>query len=382
MTVNEVISNFMQNAKEKLGNDVSAVAKAVTYISELMRSDAGPRGIRPSMTEVLSSSDAGILFPRAVSDVLLRSREPMMIGQTLLAKTVQVDKVRSISIPALGAIRAADIPELATYPEQYPSFVQHASEIKLVKSGTMVKISDEVIEGSQWDIMGIMLEQAGRALARWKEEKIFREFSTYGHAVYDNSSTNPALWTNGRAFDQSRNYSVTFDDMIDLLAAVVAHKYVPTDLVVHPMMWAVFAKDPVIRNIAYHQGQIGQSVWTNKPDFNQQAIIPWGVTYNVSPFTAFTSNSTLSTGPASGLAACDYGDIYCIDRNAAMLILQGMPPGIEEFRDPMIDAQSMKIRETYGLGVLDGGRAVAVIKNARVAQNWAPHQTVLSVTPS
>jgi len=382
----ESVTQFKENTSEALtgskeGN-LKELAACITFLSELMRTDNRLRGPRPDMRELLQSSDASVLFPKVVSDILIRPTEPLMVGQTLLARTIQADNVRSLQIPALGAMRAFDVPENAQYREQTPAFVDHQTEVKVGKVGLVVRITDEVIEDSMWDVVGLMLEQAGYALARFKEEKIFTAFTTYGHAVFDNDGVTPAGWTTGKAFDQTRNFSVTFDDMIDLMAALNAHGHVPTDLIVHPMAWAIFAKDPVIRNIAYHQGQMGATIWTQAPTFNQQANLPWAVNYQVTPFVPYTQSETLSTGPASGLGACDVTDIYAIDRNNALVILQRDQVGTEDFREPLRDVQAMKVRERYGVGVLNGGRSVAVLKNARITQNWAPHQTVLSVTPS
>jgi hypothetical protein len=334
------------------------------------------------MEEALRAADVSILFPKVISDVLLRPKEPLMIGQALLARTIQVDNVRSIEFPVMGAIRAFDMTDVGEYREQLPAFTEHLTEIKVNKVGTMISLSEDLIKDSMWDLLALYVEAAGFAMMRRKEEKIFLEFQAHGHKVFDNSSTDSTMWTNGKSYSQARNFSATFDDFIDAMGALVSHEYIPTDIIMHPLAWAVFAKDPILRNIMYTQGQIGQSVWTSKPDFDQTVNVPWNVAYQVSPFVPFTLNGTFTTGPASSLPATNITDIYIVDRNHSVLILQRDPMETEEFKDPRRDILNLKVRERYGVGTLNGGRSAAVISNVRLEQNWSPINTYLNVTPS
>jgi HK97 family phage major capsid protein len=354
----------------------------VEVMKKLMDGRAKHNMPRISMSEALRAADASILFPKVISDVLLRPKEPLMIGQTLLSRTINVDNVRSVEFPTMGAIRAFDIGDTGEYREQLPAFTEHITEIKVNKSGLKIGISEDVIADSMWDLLALYVEAAGYAMLRHKEEKIFLEFQAKGHKVFDNSSTNSAAWTHGKTIGQAANYSVTYDDFIDAMGALVANEYVPTDIIMHPLAWAVFAKDPILRNVMYTQGQVGQSIWTTKPDFDQTANVPWQVAYQVTPFVPFTMAGTLSTGPASGLAACNYTDIYVVDRNNSVVILQKDPMSTDEFEDPNRDIKMMKVKERYGVGSINGGRASAVIANVRLEQNWSPQLVVGTVTPS
>lgn len=362
--------------------DSKKLATGIELMSNFMKTDGSYRGPRIEMTEALQSADASILFPKVISDVLLRPKEPLMIGQTLLSRTIQIDNVRSIEFPTMGALRAFEIGEGQPYHEQFPSFAEHMVELKVKKHGLTVGVTEEIIKNSMWDMLSILVESAGYAMLRLKEEKIFNEFTDKGHAVFNNLLTTPAAWTNGRGSDQVRNYSVTFDDLIDSMGALVSHEYVPTDFVMHPLAWVIFAKDPILRSVMLTQGQIGNSVWSSKPDFNQQHNMPWNVQYQVSPFIPMTLNGTLATGPASGLGACNITDIYVIDRQNSCVVLQREPMEVDEFDDPLRDIKQMKIREYYDVKTINGGRATCVLKNARLVQNFAPQLAVYSVTPA
>ncbi|MBJ7939599.1 hypothetical protein JDS73_32070, partial [Bacillus cereus] len=58
--------------------------------------------------------------------------------------------------------------------------------VKGGKPGMVVRATDEMINASQWDVIGILVRKAGEAMARLKEEKIFTQFSKHGKIVFDN----------------------------------------------------------------------------------------------------------------------------------------------------------------------------------------------------
>lgn len=359
-----------------------------TLLNHGYRASEAPR---ITITEALQSADASILFPRAIADTLMRGREPMMIGQTVLAKTIQVDNVRSFEFPVVGALRAFDIGETQEYPEQSPAFSRNYIEIKVTKSGLAFAISEEIIRDSMWDVLGYMIEAAGYALMRHKEQKIFKEAIDKAHPVYDNSVNDQNFWTHGMGADGKYNYTVHFDDLIDALGALVAHEYVPTDIVMHPLSWVVLAKDPILRAQFLHGGQIGQTVWRNMPTFDQSANLPWAINYVVTPFMPIKLRTKL-TGHSGGgatspwpnpqnLPDANISDILIVDRNNGILILQREPMSMDDFEDWRRDATMMKFKERYGVAALNQGRGMTVIKNVRLDTNYAPVITVRQVSP-
>jgi len=343
---------------------------------------------RVTISEALQSADASLLFPRAIADTLMRGREPMMIGQTVLAKTIQVDNVRSFEFPVVGALRAFDIGETQEYPEQSPAFSRNFIEIKVTKSGLMFSISEEIIKDSMWDILGYMIEAAGYALMRHKEQKIFNEAVNKAHPVYDNDVNDSNFWTHGMGVDGKYNYTVHFDDLIDALGALVAHEYVPTDIVMHPLAWVVLAKDPILRAQFLHGGQIGQTVWRNMPTFDQSANLPWAINYVVTPFIGIKLRTKLSGHTGSGTAYpnpstlpdANISDILIVDRNNGILILQREPMSMDDFEDWRRDATTMKFKERYGVAALNQGRGMTVLRNVRLDTNYAPVITVRQVS--
>lgn len=377
-----VVGKLESEYKAKFGDNYSRenVARSAAVLAEQLKPTSSNK-VRMPMTEALRSDDASVLFPRVISDTLLRPREPWMIGQALIAKTVYLDNVKSVEFPVLGALRASVVGEGQEYPDQILPATKQVIDLKTQKHGLKVSITKEMIEDSMWDIVALHIEAAGYALARHKEELIWNEFSTVGHKVFDNNGTDSNGYTTGKDIHQASNYSVAFNDFIFTMGALVSQGYTPTDIIMHPLAWAVFATDPIIRNVMYTQSQIGQTVWTSPPMFDQQANVPWNLSYQVSPFCPLAYGAQL-TGPGSGLAATNITDIYVVDRNHAAIILQRDDPSVDTFEEPLRDLQSMKISERYTVGTVNEGRAVAVLSNVRLETNWAPYNAFYSVTPS
>ena len=338
---------------EKIGSLLEEHKQQVELIKRLLTTSPNTKDLpKIPITEALHSADASILFPKAISDVLLRPREPMMIGQQYLARTIQVDNVRSLEFPVMGAIRAFDMSETQEYPEQSAAFAQHFTEVKVNKVGLRVDIAEEVIRDSMWDVLGLYIEAAGFAMMRHKEEKIFNTALDYGHVVYDNDVNDRNFWTHGMGADGKYNYTVTFDDLIDALGALVAHEYVPTDIIMHPLGWVVWAKDPVLRAQFLTGGQIGQTVWSSLPQFDQNINMPWNINYVVTPFQSITLQSKL-TGHSGGGEQSPYPNpsslpntnithITIIDRNSAILVLQREPMEMDNFEEWRRDTRAIK----------------------------------------
>ena len=94
-----------------------------------------------------------------------------------------------------------------------------------------------------------------------KEEKIFREFSRHGHAVFDNDITAvnrpdltndqvKALHTTGRDINGQFNNTMSTEDFIDTVITLMANGMVPTDVLMHPLAGRYSAKNEYVSALA------------------------------------------------------------------------------------------------------------------------------------
>lgn len=318
-----------------------------------------PKDKLVSVSEALTTQDASILIPRVITGLMREAAEPNYIGSSLLQQ-VRLTEGRSIEFPSIGAMRAHDIGETQSYLEETVDFQLHRTqEVKVGKSGMIVRVTDEMIRDSQWDVIGILVRKAGEAMARLKEEKIFLQFSKHGHIVFDNDIREKyeEAGTTGYDIEGNLNNTMSTEDMIDLFIAVMANGFTPSDIIMHPLTWSVFFKNDLLQSLSY--GALGGSQITNlsiTPD-QVQGRIPFSININFTPFAPFNYESKKF-------------DMYVVDRNNIGILLVKDPLSTEQFNDPMRDIQSIKVKERYGIGVLNEGKAVATARNLAFEKSY------------
>lgn len=313
--------------------------------------------LRVTIREAFASPDAPILFPKVISRTLKEAAEPQALITPLLS-TVRLGKGRSLEFPAVNAIQAAEIAEGQEYPEQALAFAKQI-EGKVSKKGVKVAFTEEVIADSLWDIVGLHVRAAGRAMARLKEQIALKRFAGAATIVFDNDDA-AVDDTTGTDIDGADNQTLTWDDVVDLAAVLMAENHVPTDFILHPLMWSLFLKDSI-----FHMG--GSSypgAWNygvSSKDAVANGTAPLGLNVLVSPFVSFTAKS--GSTPAKS-------DVFLIDRNEVGVMLVKDDMSTDEWNDPTRDIRTMKMKERYDIVMLGDGEGITVAKGVRLARNY------------
>lgn len=312
---------------------------------------------RVTIKEAFASPDAAALFPKVISRTLKEAAEPQLLVTPLLS-TVRLGKGRSLEFPAVNAIQASEIPEGQEYPEQALAFAKQI-EGKVSKKGVKLAFTEEVIADSLWDIVGMHVRAAGRAMARLKEQIALSRFKDAATIVFDNDSGSYDD-TTGRGIDGAFNKTITWDDIVDMAAVLMAENHVPTDFILHPLMWSIFLKDSI-----YQVGGSKDSVtWGYRPQSREgtvNATAPMGLNVIVSPFVSFTAKS--GSTPAKS-------DIFLIDRNEVGTLLVKDDMSTDQFDDPSRDIRQMKMKERYDIVMLGDGEGITVAKNVSLTRNY------------
>lgn len=359
-------------------------------------------GKNVKIEDALSVPDAPLLMPKVISNVVREAAEPLLVGTSLLQR-INYSYGQTITFPAVGAMTAADIAEGQEYPEQRLAMGGATVTAQIGKSGLAVKVTEEMIRYSQWDVIGLHLRAAGRALARHKEVKIFNMIRSLGVVVFDNANPNVSMKgvTTGRALDGSANGSITMDDIFDCFAQVMTQGFMPDTLLMHPLTWVMFVKDPTLRAFAQTAGggtffanwtgQVNQQYAANAnqgglgigagqniaeggnaagltaspltsyhPQMNSAPVLPSYLGMNfrivVSPYVPFDPRRKLT-------------DIYMFDSSELGAYIVDEELTTEEFSDPKVEMRKIKLRERYALAILNEGQGIAVMKNVKVIAN-------------
>ena len=315
---------------------------------------------RVTIKEAFGSPDAPILFPKVINRTLREAGEPVALVTPLLS-TVRV-KQRSMEFPAINAIQAGEIPEGQEYPEQQLAFIKQV-EGKITKKGVKVAFTEEVINDSQWDIMGLRVRAAGRAMARLKEQIALTRFKDAASIVFDNDSGSYDD-TTGRDINGTLNLTVTWDDIVDMAAVLHSENHAPTDLILHPLMWPLFLKSAPMH--VPGAPTLGWNTTVSSKEGVANSTAPLGLNVILSPFVSFTAKSGAT--PAKS-------DLFLIDRNDIGTLMVRDDLSVDEWNDPTRDIRSLKLKERYDIVCYGDGENVTVAKNVRLAPNYDVYVT-------
>ena len=346
---------------------------------------------RTTIQEGLMSTDVVQLIPKVIEGQLREAAEPEYLA-TRFMNVVHVDGGSSVTyvIPVVGEIHASEVSEGGRYPEDGVDFntVENGQlEIRVKKIGLKVMISEEAISDSTWDIYGINVRKMGQAMARYKEQWCFRLFSSHGHVIFDNNLREqmPEAGTNGHGQDGALNDTMNIEDFINMVLALMSQDQTPTDIIMHPLCWAIFARNAMIGN--------GMTYGA----FGGQQVHPWGATQGTPGFAGLAAEEgpqkyILSPEQTQGRLPMPLSisfspfvnfdkvnkrfDMYCIDRSNVGVIAMKEGLSTDNWTDPERDIRLLKVKERYGVGILDHGRGIAVARNLAVAPTYPVPPTV------
>ena len=350
---------------------------------------------RVTVQETLTSTDTVKLIPKVIEGQLREAAEPQYLA-TRFMKKVKVDQGNSAVyvIPVVGEIYASEVAEGGRYNESSVDFntLENGTyEIRVKKIGVKASITEEAITDGAWDIMGINVAKMGRAMARYKEEWCFNSFSQHGHIVFDNElrAQMPEAGTSGMAADGSYNDTLSVEDFIDLVLAIMGNNHNPTDVIMHPLTWIVFARNSMIGNgltygalggtqihpwgatqgtpgFAGLSADMGPQKYILKPEQVQNRL-PMPMRINFSPFVRFDKKKKKF-------------DMYILDAAEVGIIAEKEALTTDNWTDPERDIRLLKCKERYGVGILDNGKGICVARNIAVAPSYPEAPKVQIIT--
>lgn len=337
-----------------------------------------------ALVDAMSSPDAAVLIPKVMSEIMREAVEPQLV-LTSLFRRIRFSAGPSVSFPAMSAMSGVkDMAEGEEYPELMGPRFAGVVNITMGKVGCKVRITEEILRWSQWDIMNMLITGAGKAMARHKEVKCANLISDSAKVSFDND--NPANSdhgkTTGRAIDGTGNGTLRLDDLFTVYADLVNDGFIPNTLIMNALGWLIFARDATMRAFGFlHGGPLFRTAqgapgldpsW--KPNLNKHpsaselslsstrfvdvpALFPVPLTIVVSPFVNFdtTNNKT---------------DIFMVDREELGLMVVDEDLMTDSFDDPHRDIRLVKFRERYGLATLNEGLAIRKIANVSTAKGY------------
>lgn len=367
--------------------------------------------VKFEIKDALSTADTPLLLGQIYTEVLQDLIQLRTIGDKLV-QTIRHDDVlgESTSFKWVGAGNIPDV-ERAENGE-YPEFTIAVGKVATVRAqfmqrGLTVKVSAEDIKYSRWDIIRAHIMQAGLALSRAKEASIFSVFNDAGAVVFNNEdpmnggvgSNEPVISVKGRGNGRNRygvlNGSLTYEDYVDMVAAMLANGYSPNVMLVHPLALPIFQKDPIMRHVGFVNGNpeayLNSGLQTHNA-YKNGTVDTWrqqgrkangnGQTltdFDIETISTVTPNLP-SYHPLSGLtiiasymvpynAVNKTTSLILIDTSASAILNEQVPLKVDTWEEYSREQFVVRIKESYSVDVIDEGRGIAVAKNIPLVAN-------------
>lgn len=346
-----------------------------------------------SIKETIMTTDIVDLVPRIIESKMIEAEDTQSVISPFFTKVQAGNTNGTVVVPIIGELQAHEVAEGGAYNDEaveINTLEYNSIEVRPKKIGLKVTLSEEVIMDSYWDIMEANLSRIGGAMARYKDEWCAREFSEHGHVVFDNTlaAQNPDAATTGLGEDSLPNNTLSVEDFMSMCLALMANDKTPTDVIMHPLCWLVFARNAMVGQgltfgamgamnvnpFGTTQGTGGFAGLSNNMGPQQFVLnesqarfnLPMPINVILSPRVKFDKqNKTF--------------DMYVIDRNNIGAIVQREDLSVEKWTNPEIDVRIIKAKERYGIGIMDNGKGIAVAKNISAMPSY-PRPTVVRVT--
>ena len=364
--------------------------------------------------DVFFTEDLTRFIGTTVTSIVQEAVEPELLVVPNLFKSIAYEGPgRTVEIGGVGALHAAEVPEGQEYPEADFSYGDgYIIQLGIAKHGLKLRITQEVIDDNLFDVFGMWLQMAGRALARHKEEYGIMLLNDMGITVADNGQANDDTelgHMSGRDIAGAFNGTMTANDIFDMWVYGYLRGFNYDTLLMNPLAWKVFMNDDKAREIFFSNGVIasnrqpdgsgastfgagfGGLGYKSDPygnDYNNlgtglagpnpftQNLNPLGASFNIAP-KYLPSPLKIIVSPHVGYGSSTVGgkavkvtDIMMADSQNAGLLMTKEGISMDEWADPERDIRSMKIKERWGMALLAQGKGVAVAKNVVIADNY------------
>lgn len=367
---------------------------------------------RFSLKDLVTAEDLMRFIPQTIETVVREALEPNLFIIDRLFQKVTIERGSRVQIGAIGQMEAGRVGQAGEYPERMIDMSTTGDMIAITtdKYGLKISLTEEVLQENQFDVINIWLRAAGRALARCKERAAAKLINEMGYKVLDNvtPSTSYAGVCTGRDITGTQNGSMTSSDVFELYAYLLNRGFAPDVLMMHPLAWKTFMTDVEMREVVLQASTIAQVRGAMAPNWGTshngyglrttgtgveqtsgntikgpsawtQTLNPLGAQFGMapsylpSPLQVIVTHYIPFSYGAQGIERMDTGcvcNVIMADSNNCGVIGQSEPVRTDKWIDPERDITNIKMREAWGLAVLEQGKAIAKASNVVIARNY------------
>lgn len=355
-----------------------------------------------------------------VKDALATPNGPQILGKIyteIVQGVVEVDtvgtrlvrKIRHEGIIGESTsytwIGAGNIPNVdRAQGGEYPEFGLQLGKSSVVRAqflqrGLVVKVTQEDIRYSRWDLIREHISQAALALGRAKEKLIFDTFNDAGVVIFDNNDSGALTSVKGVGDGRDRlgnkNGSLTYENFVDMQAILHTNGYNADFVLIHPLSLPIFQKDPMLRHLGFINGNPAaflNSSLTAPNAYSNGTVDTWrrqqrAASGNAQQLTEL-EQSLLSTAtpsfpsyhPLAGLTVITSNlvpfdpvarttSIILVDSSATAILNEQEELTVDSWDEMARDIIAVRLKEAYSVDIIDEGRGIAVAKNIPLVPN-------------
>lgn len=382
--ITELKESFENNNEDLLrGNEVDLSClfrpTKVGHSKESIRNEVITRRLRNevnSVKELLNSDDALQLVQPIVMGAMLDGTEPDNDIASLFP-VIRYEGRTPVEIPMVGEIEVRKVDEGNEYPMAVMDFNRYtaADRSNMIKYGARIPITEEMIEYSDWDIIGLWLRKAGRAMLRYRNRMALKAFYRNAHTLFDNLLSDSSMRTRGIGPDGSPNLSLHFQDILEMQMAQKMTGFNSTTLIMNALAWPVFVQNEMMGSFGTFQ-------------YNRNMNIPkTAQSVDVSNVEDVMRRSFpgLPTVMLSEDAPIDVEnkrfDLYVVDENeiGAYVREEDIQVPADRWSDPARDLINLKVRAKEMVVIYNDGRAITAARNIAMQPTHNTPQRVVVI---
>jgi len=368
--------------------------------------------------DLVTDKDLARFIPEAVTQVLLEEIEPASVIVDNLFTMARIQQGGSILITDTGPLVAGPIGADGEYPAQGFGLTTTGHRINLTtqKYGLMIAMQEEVLQNNNLALLSLWLRKAANALTRNREYMAMNQLLNTGIVMFDNASpTGNGMWDirnlSGRDIAGAQNGTFSLNDLMELYAYTQMEGFTMDTIVMNPLAWMTFMTDPEMREIVISNNSVvsfrpplgernrGWTALNNPLGLNWQGgtgnpamdpttalklgLNPYvrsqsmlGATFNIPP-RYFPTPLKIVISPyvplrriGSGASAKYVTDIIFAEAGEAGLFVRKEDPMTDRFADTWKEVVKVKVREEIGIGTLNQGKGIRIVKNAVIGRNY------------
>lgn len=392
-------------------DDMMKKIKATNIVKTLITNNGTINDEFFEIKDVFTAQDFVPFIPNTITQIVREAREPELLIVPNLFKKVNVKKGRAINIVTVDT-SAIEAGEISDFQKDWPitninrAMTGEQIYFDVTTHGLIIQFSDEVIDDSEWDILNLWLEAAGKALARHKEQYAIRLLNEAGknEPIYDNMNPNNSEkgTTTGRNIAGAFNGSMTLVDLFQMFAYMILRGFTPDTIIMHPLAWAMFATDPemketVVNGVRLPEGNPAPGWETGFGGFGLRtkatgtqeegpspwvwSLNPWGASFQVKPknmpvpFKILVSPymwlGTVASANEDSIIGKPLTHLYMADSSACGALIQKEDVKTNDWTDPLSEIRFLKIWEKWGMAVFEQGKGIVAARNIVVDRNYA-----------